>query len=55
MPTTHKQQYEQLKEGRNSDEVIRDKMRQIEESINGYYAKEKNYCRTLRLYPRNWS
>lgn len=39
----HKQQYEQLKEGRNSDEVIRDKMRQIEESINGYYAKEKNY------------
>ena len=39
----HKQQYEQLKEGRNSDEVIRDKMRQIEESFNGYYAKEKNY------------
>lgn len=39
----HKQQYEQLKEGRNSDEVIRDNMRQIEESINGYYAKEKNY------------
>lgn len=39
----HKQQYEQLKEGRNSDEVIHDKMRQIEESINGYYAKEKNY------------
>lgn len=39
----HKQQYEQLKEGRNSDEVIRDKMRQIEESINNYYKKEKEY------------
>lgn len=39
----HKQQYEQLKEGRNSDEVIRDKMRQIEESINGYHTKEKDY------------
>ena len=39
----HKQQYEQLKEGRNSDEVIRDKMRQIEDSINSYYAKEKEY------------
>ena len=36
----HKQQYEQLKEGRNSDEVIRDKMCQIEESINSYYQKE---------------
>ena len=39
----HKQQYEQLKEGRNSDEVIRDKMHQIEESINGYHTKEKDY------------
>ena len=39
----HKQQYEQLKEGRNSDEVIRDKMRQIEESIANYYQKEKDY------------
>lgn len=39
----HKQQYEQLKEGRNSDEVIRDKMRQIEENINSYYQKEKEY------------
>ncbi len=39
----HKQQYEQLKEGRNSDEVIRDKMRQIEESISNYYQKEKDY------------
>ena len=39
----HKQQYEQLKEGRNSDELIRDKMRQIEESINGYRQKEKDY------------
>ena len=39
----HKQQYEQLKEGRNSDEVIRDKMRQIEESVNSYYKKEKEY------------
>jgi len=39
----HKQQYEQLKDGRNSDEVIRDKMRQIEESNNGYHAKEKDY------------
>ena len=39
----HKQQYEQLKEGRNSDEVIRDKMRQIEDSINSYYTKEKDY------------
>ena len=39
----HKQQYGQLKEGRNSDEVIRDKMRQIEESINSYYQKEKEY------------
>ena len=39
----HKQQYEQLKEGRNSDEVVRDKMRQIEESINSYAKKEKEY------------
>lgn len=39
----HKQQYEQLKEGRNSDELIRDKMRQIEESINGYRQKERDY------------
>ncbi len=39
----HKQQYEQLKEGRNSDEVIRDKMRQIEENIGNYYQKEKDY------------
>ncbi len=39
----HKQQYEQLKEGRNSDEVIRDKMHQIEESIGNYYQKEKDY------------
>ena len=39
----HKQQYGQLKEGRNSDEVIRDKMRQIEESINSYFQKEKEY------------
>ncbi len=39
----HKQQYEQLKEGRNADEVIRDKMRKIEESINNYFQKEKDY------------
>ncbi len=39
----HKQQYEQLKEGRNSDDVIRDKMHQIEESINSFYQKEKDY------------
>lgn len=39
----HKQQYEQLKEGRNSDEVIRDKMLQIEDSINSYHTKEKEY------------
>ena len=39
----HKQQYEQLKAGRNSDDVVRDKMRQIEESINNYAKKEKEY------------
>lgn len=39
----HKLQYEQLKEGRNSDDVVRDKMRQIEESINNYAKKEKEY------------
>lgn len=39
----HKQQYEQLKEGRNSDDVVRDKMRQIEESVNNYAKKEKEY------------
>ena len=39
----HKQQYEQLKEGRNSDDVVLDKMRQIEESINNYAKKEKEY------------
>lgn len=39
----HKQQYEQLKEGRNSDDVVRDKMHQIEESINNYAKKEKEY------------
>ena len=39
----HKLQYEQLKEGRNSDDVIRDKMHQIEENINSFYQKEKDY------------
>lgn len=39
----HKQQYEQLKEGRNADEVTRDKIRQIEESIGNYYQKEKDF------------
>lgn len=39
----HKLQYEQLKEGRNSDDVIRDKMHQIEEGIDNYFKKEKEY------------
>ena len=39
----HKEQYEQLKEGRNADEVTRAKIKQLEESIGNFKKKEKDY------------
>ena len=39
----HKEQYEQLKEGRNADEVTREQIRKLEESINSIRKKEKDY------------
>lgn len=39
----NKEQYEQVKQGRNSDDVTRDKMRQIEDSLASFSRKEKDY------------
>lgn len=39
----NKEQYEQVKQGRNADEVTRDKMRQIEESIKSFAQSEIDY------------
>lgn len=39
----NKDQYEQVKQGRNADEVTRDKMRQIEESIKSFAQSEVDY------------
>ena len=39
----NKEQYEQVKQGRNADEVTRDKMRQIEESIKAFTQSEVDY------------
>lgn len=41
--TDHKEEYEQLKEGKNADDVTRDKMRQLEDSIRSFNAKEKEF------------
>lgn len=39
----NKEQYDQLKEGRNADDVTRDKIRKIEQSINATLEAEKDY------------
>lgn len=39
----NKAQYEQVKQGRNADEVTRDKMRQIEDSIKAFHQNEADY------------
>ena len=39
----HKEQYELVKQGRNADDVTRDKIRKIEESLNSYGRQEKDY------------
>lgn len=39
----YKAEYELLKEGRNNDEVTKDKMRQLEDSLNKYSTAEKGY------------
>lgn len=39
----NKEQYEQVKQGRNSDDVTRDKMRQIEDSLASFSRQEKDY------------
>lgn len=39
----NKEQYEQVKQGRNSDDVTRDKMRQIEDSLASFFQQEKDY------------
>lgn len=41
--TEHKEEYQQLKEGKNADDVTRDKIRQLEESLKAFHAKEKEY------------
>lgn len=39
----NKEQYEQVKEGKNTDDVTRDKIRKIEDSLKSYYKREKEY------------
>ena len=39
----NKTQYELLKEGRNADDVTRDKIKQVEESLENFYKSESQY------------
>jgi DNA sulfur modification protein DndD len=39
----NKEQYEQVQQGRNADDVTRDKMRQIEDSLTSFIRQEKDY------------
>lgn len=39
----NKEQYEQLREGKSADEVTRDKMRQIEDSLNSVETRARQY------------
>lgn len=39
----NKEQYEQVKEGKNTDDVTRDKIRKIEDSLKSYSKREKEY------------
>lgn len=43
----HQEQYAQLKEGRNADDVTREKMHKIEESIQNTLKSEKEYRQNL--------
>lgn len=44
--------YEQVKQGRDADDVTRDKMRQIEESIRAYNQSEVDYRKTADALAR---
>ncbi len=39
----NKEQYEQVREGKNSDDVMRDRIRKIEDSLKSYAKREKEY------------
>lgn len=39
----NKEQYEQVKDGKNADDVTRDKIRKIEDSLKSYSKREKEY------------
>ena len=41
--TEHKEHYNQLKDGRNADELTREQIRKLEESIDNFKKKEKDY------------
>lgn len=43
----NKQQYEQLKEGKSADDVTKDKMRQLEDTIHNYAKREKDFRQDL--------
>lgn len=43
----HQEQYNQLKEGRNADDVTREKMQKIEQSIQNTLKSEKEYRQNL--------
>lgn len=43
----HQEQYNQLKEGRNADDVTREKMQKIEDSIQNTLKSEKEYRQNL--------
>ncbi len=58
----NKEQYELVQQGRNADDVTRDKMHQVEETLASYYREEKIYrkeadeiCRDIEtnvIYPK---
>lgn len=43
----HKEQYDQLKEGRNADEVTRDKIRKVEQTIQATLKAEAEYLQNV--------
>lgn len=49
----HKEQYELVKKGRNADDVTRDKIKQIEDSLDLYSRQEKEYRREVDIVCRD--
>ena len=49
----NKQEYELLKEGRNNDEVTRDKMRQLDDSLKKFFKSEKEYRQDIDLLTKD--